>query len=348
MEVLETQLFDYDLPPDLIAQHPAERRDASRLLVVSREDDQLVDAHFTDLPRWLRPGDCLVVNDTRVLPARFYGHRGTGGRIEGLFLDADADGAWHVLLKPSGRLKVGEWITLDGVPSVEAELLARNQHGRWEIRLADDAPTAELLSRIGHAPLPPYIRRDGPEDSADSRDRRRYQTVYAADDGAVAAPTAGMHFTDELLGQIKAAGVYIATVTLHVGVGTFRPISTDAIEDHAMHREFIRVSQATVDAIRTARAGGGRCIAVGTTSVRSLETAAAAGGAYEGWTDLYIRPGHGFGWIDGLITNFHLPKSSLLVLISALAGLDRIRRAYEHAIEHRYRFYSYGDAMLIL
>jgi S-adenosylmethionine:tRNA ribosyltransferase-isomerase len=345
---VDTAEFDYDLPPERIAQRPAARRDASRLLVLERRTGAVADARFADLPRWLRAGDLLVLNDTRVLPARFYGRRASGGRVEGLFLAAEPNGAWRVLLKPSARLRAGERITLAGHPPVAVELLASCGEGRWRLRPLTGGDPAELLARIGHAPLPPYIRRSGPADPADAEDRARYQTVYAARDGAVAAPTAGLHFTDELLGAVRAAGVRVAYVTLHVGIGTFRPIAAETVEAHRMHAEYACVPAATVEGVRAARAARGRCLAVGTTTVRALETAATAGGPLDGWTDLYIRPGHRFGWVDGLVTNFHLPRSSLLVLVSAFAGLEPIRRAYRHAIEHGYRFYSYGDAMLIL
>jgi S-adenosylmethionine:tRNA ribosyltransferase-isomerase len=434
---MQLEDLHYDLPPELIAQQPCSPRDAARLLVLDRASGRIEHRIFRDVGEYLRAGDCLVLNDTRVLPARFFCRRASGGRIEGLFLDADADG-WRVLLRPSARLRVGERLTCearrgesqgqggeqgvregilepasseqgvregilepassadgpsgsadgssggsadgsssgsaDGSSSgraphrpsrgpctaalsppqrreritgkEELELLEYLDRGAWRVRPLPPVEPLDLLNRIGEAPLPPYIRRpSGP----DATDHARYQTIYAERPGAVAAPTAGLHFTPGLLTGLEAQGVRRAAATLHVGLGTFAPIETRDLAAHRMHAERFRIDEAAAGTIAQAKASGGRVVAVGTTTVRALEsfrTGPVAAG--EGATDLFIHPPFEFRHVDRLITNFHLPGSTLLALVSALAGVDRVRAAYAEAIAQRYRFYSYGDAMLIL
>ena len=344
---LLTADFDFDLPGDLIAQEPAEPRDRSRLMVVRRASGAWEHRTFADLPGLLEPGDLLVRNDTRVIPARLVGHReATGGRWEGLYLRGLEGGSWEVLATTRGRPDPGEVVEVGR--GLRLILESRGEGGRWIVR--PDPPGRDsfaLLEEHGQVPLPPYIRkgREGPDD------RDRYQTTYARAAGAVAAPTAGLHFTPALFDRLTARGVGWADVTLHVGIGTFRPIEAERIEDHALHAEWAEVRPEAAAAIEHHRARGGRIVAVGTTSARVLEAAASADGVvrpFDGPTALYLRPGHAFRGLDALITNFHLPRSSLLVLVSALAGIDLIRNAYAEAIRERYRFYSYGDAMLIL
>jgi S-adenosylmethionine:tRNA ribosyltransferase-isomerase len=346
---LDTSTFDFPLPDDLIAQHPAEPRDRSRLMVVERRTGRLTHRRFDDLPEWLGPGDVLVRNNTRVIPARLVGRReATGGRWEGLFLHARPDATWEVLARTRGRPAAGERVVVG--QGLRLTLVARGDAGRWVVRpegAAGESPTT-LLERHGQVPLPPYIRKgdEGPGD------RDAYQTVYAQVAGAVAAPTAGLHFTDEVFRRLAERGVAWVDCTLHVGVGTFRPIEAPRVEDHRLHAEWAELTPAAAAALNERRRQGGRVVAVGTTSARVLETAAREGdGAlqpFAGETGLYLRPGHVFRGLDALLTNFHLPRSSLLVLVSALAGVDLIRAAYAEAIRERYRFYSYGDAMLIL
>lgn len=348
--------YDYELPTDLIAQHPLPNRTDARLLVVDRKRGALTHAHVRDLPDWLDPRDTLVLNDTRVVPARLAGYRTqTGGRWQGLFLSADEHGAWLVIGKTRGKLQPGETITLQDRTArdcVVLRLLLSRDDGTWVARPelpASDGPKLDvwtLLDEIGRVPLPPYIRGGEMLDS----DRETYQTVYATHPGAVAAPTAGLHFTPELLARLRARGLETATVTLHVGLGTFRPIAAERLSEHVMHREWGRIDAATVERLGGRRAAGGRIVAVGTTSVRVLETASAVGmlQAWSGETDLFIRPPYAFRSVDALLTNFHLPKSTLLVLVQTFGGERLLREAYELAIRERYRFYSYGDAMLIL
>ncbi len=342
--------FDYALPPDLIAQEPAEPRDAARLLVLGRRPaGALEDARVRDLPRFLRAGDCLVVNDTRVLPARLF------GRIAGTERDAEVlllhpvgprEEDWAALLRPARRCPVGTTVVLaDG--AARATVTAREALGRARVRLDGAGPVEAFLEAHGVPPLPPYIRRyrkPGGEDWA------RYQTVYADRPGAVAAPTAGLHFTAALLATLAGGGVEVHRVTLHVGPGTFRPVRAERVADHRVEAERFEVSEATAAAVTRARREGRRVVAVGTTTVRVLETAAAPDGAVApgaGWTDLTIVPGHRFRAVDALLTNFHLPRSSLLLLVSAFAGRERVLDAYAHAVAAGYRFYSYGDAMLV-
>jgi S-adenosylmethionine:tRNA ribosyltransferase-isomerase len=344
-----TDRFDYELPGELIAQEPLPQRADSRLLVVDRQSGSLSHRHVRDLPELIRPADALVLNDTRVVPARLLGHRAaTGGRWEGLFLRADEAGHWWLLCKTRGKLQPGERITLEspGTPPASLYLISRLPWGGWLARPETHEPTIALLERLGRVPLPCYIRGGQMLDS----DRTRYQTVFAREPGAVAAPTAGLHFTPALLERLAQQGVGLCHLTLHVGLDTFRPIAVDELEEHPMHSEWGQLAAETAAFLGQRRAAGGRIVAVGTTSVRVLETAAAAGslGPFEGETKLFIRPGHEFRAVDALLTNFHLPRSTLLVLVAALAGEDLIRRAYAEAIRERYRFYSYGDAMLIV
>lgn len=342
--------YDYDLPRELIAQRPLNRRSDARLLVVDRARGTFSHRHVRDLAELLSPADCLVVNDTRVVPARLVGRRSrTGGRWEGLFLSQDEAGRWKLLGKTRGKLEPGETITLlgrGGDPELVLRLVARQEGGAWLAVPESHEETAALLERVGRVPLPHYIR-DG---EMVDEDLVRYQTVFAKQPGAVAAPTAGLHFSEELLARTAARGTSIASVTLHVGLGTFRPITTDRLDDHEMHQEWGQLSPAAVETICQARSHGGRVIAVGTTSVRVLETASQHGTLvpWSGWSDLYIRPGYRFRMVDCLLTNFHLPRTTLLVLVRTFGGNDLMERAYSAAIQERYRFYSYGDAMLIL
>ena len=338
----------YDLPPELIAQRPAEARDASRLLVLHRDTGRIEHRQFGDVREYLHAGDALVLNNTQVIPARFFCRRATGGRLEGLFL-REAGELWRVLLKPSARLKVGQRVRCEGADE-ELELCERLERGEWAVRPLPPAAPVELLRRIGETPLPPYIRRDaaGRTGSPDEVDAQRYQTVYADRPGAVAAPTAGLHFTPGALAQLDGAGVRRAEVTLHVGLGTFAPISTEDLAQHEMHAEWFEAPDAALATLRAVRAAGRRIVAVGTTSVRVLESLPdLADGPAAGWTNIFIYPPYRFRHVDRLITNFHLPGSTLLALVMALASPEQIRTAYKEAIEHRYRFYSYGDAMLI-
>lgn len=350
---MNTEQLDYELPSELVAQDPAAVRSESRLLVLRRPAGELTDTRFGRVGEFLRSGDCLVLNDTRVLPARFFARRRTGGRLEGLFLGANGvPGAWQVMLKGQRKLRGNEHIYLesrDGWEYCPAQVLAKKPDGTCTLRVESPLDAEAVLNDVGYPPLPPYIHRD--RDAARAQiDRDRYQTVYARHAGAVAAPTAGLHFTQELMGQLEGQGVRFARVTLHVGAGTFKPISVERVEDHPIHYEWYRIDEENAAIVEAARAAGGRIVAVGTTAVRTLETVASDGRvkAGTGTTNLFITPGYRFKAVDAMITNFHLPKSTLLALVSAFAGLDQIRAAYRHAIEQRYRFYSYGDAMLIV
>jgi len=340
--------LDYDLPPDLIAQRPCEPRDAARLMVLDRASGRITHRLFRNLPEYLRSGDCLVVNTTKVLPARFEARRATGGRIEGLFLAETGPGAWRVLLQGVGRLNANETLILAD-PRWTMTFMRRFERGEADVRIAPPDPATAVLAQIGLAPLPPYIRRDG-ADARDlvTQDRADYQTVYAEQPGAIAAPTAGMHFTPQLMAAIRQAGVSVQSVVLHTGIGTFSPIEADLLAEHHMHREWYSLSADAASALSRVRAGGGRIIAVGTTSVRVLETCAGEWRPQEGRTDIFIYPPYEFRAVDALVTNFHLPGSTLLALVCALAGRDVVMQAYAAAISERYRFYSYGDAMLIL
>jgi S-adenosylmethionine:tRNA ribosyltransferase-isomerase len=338
--------FDYELPPSAIAQEPVEPRDASRLMRLAPEGGPPVDFHFRDLPALLRPGDLLVVNRSRVFPARLVGRRAGGGAAEVLLVRELGDDRWESLVRPGRRLRPGAEIAIDGGLRATIESGAVGPEGRRVVALhADEGSVAAALERAGHVPLPPYIRRP---DRA--QDRQRYQTVYAREKGSVAAPTAGLHFTEELLEGLRRRGLGVAEVVLHVGPGTFRPVTADRVEDHRLEPEPYVVPDETAAAIAAARAAGGRVVAVGTTVVRTLEAAArddrtVAAGAGE--TALVVVPGHAFRVVDALVTNFHLPRSSLLLLVSAFGGRERVLAAYAEAVRRGYRFYSYGDAMLL-
>jgi S-adenosylmethionine:tRNA ribosyltransferase-isomerase len=342
---VRTSDFDYRLPPDLIAQQPV-ARGRSKLLVLDRSGGGIGHHAFGDLPDLLDPEDLLLLNDTRVIPARLFARRPTGRRFE-LLLLRELDGhRWECLLRPGARARAGE--RLDLADGGEALLVDRRDEGRWKVEFAP-ALTLERLDILGETPLPPYIERPGGPEAGDSA---HYQTVYAANPGAVAAPTAGLHFSSELLEQIAGRGVEIRFVTLHVGLGTFRPVTAERVSEHRMHREWFRFSGASAEAVNRALDVGRRIVCVGTTSVRALEGAIAAGGGRveqgEAWTDLFITPGFEFRGVGAMLTNFHLPRSTLLMLVAAFAGRERVLDAYHTAIDHRYRFYSYGDAMLIL
>ena len=340
---MKTSDFYYDLPKELIAQDPLEDRSSSRLLHLSMKDGSIEHRHFTDILEYLHEGDCLVVNDTRVIPARLYGHKEeTGALIEILLLKRKENDTWECLVKPGKKARPGARITFgDGI--LKGEILDIVDEGNRLIRFEYDGIFEEILDQLGEMPLPPYITHK-------LKDKNRYQTVYAKNDGSAAAPTAGLHFTEDLLKKVEEKGVKIAHVTLHVGLGTFRPVKVDDVEQHHMHSEFYVVEEDQAKLINDTKKQGGRVISVGTTSCRTLESATGDDGILRtgsGWTDIFIYPGYRFKMIDGLITNFHLPESTLLMLVSALAGKDRIMAAYEEAVKQRYRFFSFGDAMLI-
>lgn len=349
-----TQLdsYDYLLPAELIAQHPPQTRDAARLLVVYRQQERIELAQISDLPKYLAAGDCLILNDSRVVPARLVGHRtSTGGHWEGLFLGLTSAEAWRLIGQTRGRLQPGETLTIPSPrtpnQSLTLQLEDRLEGGQWTARPTTYENCWELLDRFGSVPLPPYIRKGEEQEF----DRERYQTVYAQTPGSVAAPTAGLHFTPELLASLSQNAVEQARVTLHVGLGTFRPVAVADIRQHQMHAEWCTVPAATVSRWQETRQKGKRVVAVGTTSLRTLETAADAltrGESWDGESRLFIYPPYEFRSVDALLTNFHLPKSTLLMLVSAFAGYDLIRKAYDTAIAERFRFFSYGDAMLIL
>jgi S-adenosylmethionine:tRNA ribosyltransferase-isomerase len=342
--------YDFELPTELIAQHPRPRRADARLLVVDRARQAFDHAHVRDLPEFLAAGDCLVLNQSRVIPARLVGYRrATGGRWQGLFLRADEHGIWQLLCKSRGKLFQGEEIILVDLQAredVSLRLVTRFEDGVWAAVPDGDEPTLDLLERVGRIPLPYYIRRGEMAES----DRQAYQTVYATAPGSVAAPTAGLHFTEQLLGEVERRGVGIARLTLHVGLDTFRPVSAGSLDEHRMHREWCQIDEDTAEQLGRVRASGGRIVAVGTTTVRTLETAAAGGtlGPWRGETDLFIRPPYQFRAVDALLTNFHLPRTTLLILVKTFAGDALVTRAYQEAIREAYRFFSYGDAMLIL
>jgi S-adenosylmethionine:tRNA ribosyltransferase-isomerase len=339
--------LDYDLPESLVAQHPAERRDEARMLVVERATGALHDQRIPDLPRWLRAGDVLALNETRVRPARLYVHRATGGRVELLFVRPEAGEGerWRVLARPAKHARTGAVLSVVE-QALELEVVGEGDQGERLVRVRRGDLDAVLRER-GEIPLPPYIHR-----AADAFDRERYQTVYARVDGAVASPTAGLHFTDELLAGLEAGGVGSTRVLLHVGPGTFRPVTAADPAEHRMDEEWFEVTPEAAAALRGARAAGGRIVVVGTTSVRALESACdacgGAPGAASGWTRKFIRPPYRFQAADALLTNFHLPRTTLLLLVAAFAGPELLRAANVHAVRERYRFYSYGDAMLVV
>ena len=340
---MKTSDFYYDLPQELIAQTPLDRRDASRLMVLDKHTGAVKHMHFFDLPGLLRPGDCLVLNDSRVLPARLLGHRESGGgAAEVLLLTDKGDKTWECLVRPGKKMKPGTRLSFgDGL--LTAEVTETLEGGNRLVRFHYDGIFLELLEQLGKMPLPPYIK-------AELQDPERYQTVYSREVGSAAAPTAGLHFTKELLTQIQDMGVSLAYVTLHVGLGTFRPVKEEEITDHEMHAEYCMISKETAEVINETRRKGGRVICVGTTSCRTIESWAAEDGTLKesaGWTSIYIYPGYRFKVLDALITNFHLPESTLVMLVSALAGREHILAAYEEAVREKYRFFSFGDAMFI-
>lgn len=341
---MKTSDFYYDLPKELIAQDPLEDRSASRLMHLNKETGEYEHGHFRDILKYLKPGDCLVINDTKVIPARLYGSKvGTDAAIEILLLKRRENDIWETLVKPGKKCKVGTVISFgDGI--LTGEVVDIVDEGNRLIQFHYDGIFEEILDQLGEMPLPPYITHK-------LQDKNRYQTVYAKHEGSAAAPTAGLHFTKELLQQVQDAGVKIAHVTLHVGLGTFRPVKVEDVTQHHMHSEFYVVEEDQAKLINDTKAAGGRVIAVGTTSCRTLESATGEDGilkAGSGWTEIFIYPGYRFKMIDGLITNFHLPESTLIMLVSALAGREHVLAAYEEAVRERYRFFSFGDAMLII
>lgn len=332
--------FDYDLPQELIAQHPMEPRDHSRLLVVDKKTGEIEHKHFYDLVNYLKPGDVLVFNDTRVIPARLHGTKDTGAHVEVFLLTRRDATDWEVLVRPGKKLQVGAKINFSD--ELSCEVIEHTDFGGRVVRFKHDGIFEEILDRLGETPLPPYI-------TAPLEDKERYQTVYNRERGSAAAPTAGLHFTKELLQKIKDIGCEEVFVTLHVGLGTFRPVSEAKIEDHKMHKEFYTVSQEAADAVNKAKAEGRRIIAVGTTAVRTLEAAGADGQLHAGssWTNIFIYPGYKFRLVDDLVTNFHLPQSTLLMLVSTLSTREIMLQTYKKAVEEKYRFFSFGDAMFI-
>lgn len=343
---MRTDDLDFHLPPELIAQVPLGDRSASRLLHYRRGDRSVAHRHFSDLPGLLRPGDVLVFNDARVIPARFTLRKSTGGLVDGLFVGQTPDGCWTAMLKNLGR---AEELWFADLPQVHVKIVGELGGGMCRLRVESDEQAHHLLERIGRMPLPPYIRRAREHDPQDDLDRQRYQTVYASVPGAIAAPTAGLHFSNELLRQLDEAGVQRVFVTLHVGIGTFKPVEVDRLEDHDMHAETYTISPAAAEALNQAKKNNRRIIAVGTTSARVLESQPQDQPfeAKSTQTRLFIFPPYRWKHVDALITNFHLPRSTLIALVAAMVGLDEQRRLYQIAIEQRYRFFSYGDAMLI-
>jgi S-adenosylmethionine:tRNA ribosyltransferase-isomerase len=349
---MKTDELNYYLPAELIAQQPVRVRSESKLLVFNRSSGELTDSTFSRIGDFLVSGDCLVLNDTKVLPARFFGRRSNGGKLEALFLTEHNPGVWEVMLKGVRKIKVGETIYLKDKTKndfCEAEILDKIGEGKCLLKIKTDTDVETILEKIGFPPLPPYIKRSDDLEQA-AIDKLRYQTVYARHTGAVAAPTAGLHFTNQLIEQLKQAGICFAYITLHIGEGTFKPITAETIKEHKIHQEQFNIDEENAQLINAAKKKGGRIVTVGTTSVRVLETIASGSKikVATGTTELFIKPGYEFKIVDAMITNFHLPKSTLLALVAAFAGLENILAAYRHAIEQRYRFYSYGDAMLII
>ncbi|WP_226583329.1 tRNA preQ1(34) S-adenosylmethionine ribosyltransferase-isomerase QueA [Halobacillus litoralis] len=340
---MDIKQYDFELPEELIAQVPLEDRSSSRLMVCDRKAETIEHRRFSQITDYLESGDCLVLNDTRVLPARLYGSKEeTGGKVEVLLLHQTEEDEWEVLVKPAKKIKLGTNIVF-GDGQLVAECTEVQEHGGRKVKFRYEGIFLEVLESLGEMPLPPYIKEQLP-------DRERYQTVYAKEEGSAAAPTAGLHFTKSLLEELQEKGVEIAYLTLHVGLGTFRPVSVDDIENHDMHAEFYRLNAETAGRLNAVRERGGRIISVGTTSTRTLETIIRDHGTFKeasGWTDIFIYPPQTLKAIDGLITNFHLPKSTLIMLVSAFAGRDFIMQAYHQAVEERYRFFSFGDAMFI-
>ena len=339
---MKTSDFYFDLPPELIAQTPLERRDASRLMAMDKATGATRHLHFYDLPSLLRPGDCLVLNDSRVLPARLIGKRAGGGACEVLLLIDRGDKVWECLVRPGKKLRPGAKVTF-GDGELSAQIVGEGAGGNRLVRFDYDGIFLETLERLGKMPLPPYIK-------AELEDSERYQTVYSKVVGSAAAPTAGLHFTPELLGQVQTMGVRVCYVTLHVGLGTFRPVKAENLDEHEMHSEYCVIPRETADMVNKTKRRGGRVICVGTTSCRTIESWSDEDGtlkASAGWTNIFIYPGYRFKVLDGLITNFHLPESTLVMLVSALAGREYVLAAYGEAVRERYRFFSFGDAMFI-
>ncbi len=349
---MKTEELNYYLPTKLIAQQPLRVRSDSKLLVFNRSSKELTDGTFVKVGEFLSTGDCLILNNTKVLPARFFAKRSSGGKLEALFLNENSPCVWEVMLKGASKVKTGEILHLKDKTKndfCEAEILNKSKAGKCQLKVRTEAGVETILEKIGFPPLPPYIKR-GDDLAQATTDKLRYQTVYAQHNGSVAAPTAGLHFTDELIEKLKQAGICFAYITLHVGEGTFKPITTDNIEEHKIHSEHFSIDEKNAQIINAAKENCGRIIAVGTTSARALETIAAGTKvkADRGETKLFIKPGYKFKIVDGMMTNFHLPKSTLLALVAAFAGLENILAAYKHAVGQKYRFYSYGDAMLII
>ncbi|MCW6674415.1 tRNA preQ1(34) S-adenosylmethionine ribosyltransferase-isomerase QueA [Aerococcaceae bacterium NML171108] len=344
--MLTTKDFDYELPEELIAQTPLENRSASRLLVLNRETDEMTDTHFHHILDYLEPGDALVVNETRVIPARLFGTKPeTGGHLEVLLLTNTEGNRWECLIKPARRARIGTEIHFGDDARLKATVIEEKDQGGRIIEFSYEGVFLEILESLGQMPLPPYIKER-------LEDGDRYQTVYARENGSAAAPTAGLHFTPELLSAAQTKGVNLIPLTLHVGLGTFRPVSVDRIEDHEMHAEYYYLSEASAEMIKQTKVNGGKIVAVGTTSVRTLETIAqqhdGAIQASSGWTSIFISPGYTFKIVDRMITNFHLPCSTLVMLVSAFYDREAVLKAYQHAVEEQYRFFSFGDAMMIL
>ena len=340
---MKTHDFWYDLPEELIAQTPLQQRDASRLMVLDKQTGKVEHKHFYDIVNYLRPGDCLVMNDSRVLPARLLGHRPTGGAVEVLLLRDLGDKRWECLCKPGRKMQPGSEVIF-GDGELTATVREIREDGNRVVEFHYEGIFLEVLERLGKMPLPPYIK-------AELKDQERYQTVYSREVGSAAAPTAGLHFTRELLEKIQQKGVKTAFVTLHVGLGTFRPVKAEDILEHHMHAELCMISQETADILNETRRNGGRVICVGTTSCRTLESLVNADGSFEAkskWTEIFIYPGYTFKAMDGLITNFHLPESTLVMLVSAFAGKEKVLNAYAEAVREKYRFFSFGDAMCII
>ena len=340
---MKTHDFWYDLPEELIAQTPLEKRDTSRLMVLDRVSGEVAHKHFYDIIDYLQPGDCLVMNDSRVLPARLLGHRPTGGAVEVLLLRDLGDKKWECLCKPGRKMQVGSQVIF-GDGELTATVVAVQEDGNRVVEFHYEGIFLEVLERLGKMPLPPYIK-------AELQDQERYQTVYSREIGSAAAPTAGLHWTKELLDKAREKGIKTAFVTLHVGLGTFRPVKAEEISEHHMHSELCMMSKETADILNQTKANGGRVVCVGTTSCRTLESLVKEDGTFEAcskWTEIFIFPGYQFKAMDGLITNFHLPESTLVMLVSAFVGRENILHAYEEAVKEKYRFFSFGDAMCIL
>lgn len=341
---MHTNDFDFDLPEELIAQTPLEKRDSSRLLIIDHQTKEMTDSHFDQIVDQLNPGDALVMNNTRVLPARLHGEKpDTHGHVELLLLKNTKEDQWEVLAKPAKRLKVGSKVSF-GDGRLTATVIEELDHGGRIVEFSYSGIFLEVLESLGEMPLPPYIHEK-------LEDSERYQTVYAKENGSAAAPTAGLHFTEALLKKIKDKGVHLVYLTLHVGLGTFRPVSVDSVDEHEMHSEFYHLSEEAAQTLRQVKANGGRLVAVGTTSIRTLETIGTKFDgdiqADSGWTNIFINPGYQFKVVDAFSTNFHLPKSTLVMLVSAFAGREFVLEAYQHAVDEKYRFFSFGDAMFV-